>query len=1046
MDEAVPLHVHSHFSLLRGACSVEDLVARAAELGYPALALTDRDALYGAVRFVRACRAAGLAPMLGCELTLEGGHHLTLLAESQTGYANLCRLLTLAHQGWEKGTAALSQDALAAHTAGLIALSGPRSSEIPRLLLAGRRTEAARRAVWYRALFGGRFYLELQNHLLPDDAWLMAELAALGEVLRIPLAATTDVHYARPAQRMLQDILTCIRTGTTIDRPSPERLPNGQYALPDPAALRQCFAAYPAALRNTIEIAARCAGAVSLDFQAVRFPRPACLPPGETPDSWLRQLCYRGLRERYRPIRQRVVDQLEHELAVVRQTGLAPFFLIAADVCTRFRGRCRGSAAGSLIVYCLGMTAVDPLRYGMLFERFINPERPTPPDIDLDFSEADRTAAIHYLYATYGEQHTAMVCTYVRYRARSAIREVGRALGLPAELLAGLARAVDVYAGGEAAEAIARQARERADAGARQEQLALLASLCRQIDDYPRHLGVHVGGMLLTGRSLVDLFALEPARKAGIVVVGADKEDVEDAGLAKLDLLCLRGLSVVQEAEALERARGVPLELMHITLEDPEIYRMLHQADTIGASQVESRAQQQSVVHTRPRYFRDLINQCAIIRPGPIVSGMVHPYYRRRAGREPVRYLHPLLAPILKDTYGIFLFQEQVIQAVMALTGCSAGEADLFRRAMGAHRSREAMQRLRPWFLERACAHGIPARTAEEVFRQISAFADFGFCKSHSAALARLAYETMYLKRYHPAAFYAALLSNQPLGFYPPEVLVWDAHRHGVHILPPDINRSQARCTLEGEPPAVRLGLALVRGVGHVLAGRIVAERTASGPYRSLADFRHRTGITGKPAEALVLAGAFDGIDERSRPQQLWELYTLYPQRTPADPLLFPELAAEDVVEVPEQSAYEQTLVDYSVLGFSLSHQLVVHYRRRLWGLRVLPSRLLARVPPGRTVRVGGLVVCRQRPPTANGVVFLTLEDEWGLINVIVPPRVYQQYHAIFRQHPLIAVAGRLERHRGLINILAERAYALDPLPLASQPAQQAVERAHHVR
>jgi error-prone DNA polymerase len=1031
-DGPVPLHVHSHFSLLRGAASVEDLVARAAELGYPALALTDRDALYGAVRFVQACRAAGLAPILGCELTLEGGHHLTLLAESQTGYANLCRLVTLARAGRPKGAAALPPDALAGRTEGLLALSGPRSGEIPRLLRAGRRTEAAQRAAWYRERFADRFYLELQHHLLPDDAWLMAELAALGSALGIPLVATTDVHYARPAQRILQDILTCIRTGTTMDQPSPERLPNGQYALPDPAALRQRFAAYPAALRNAAELAARCAGAAVPDFRAVGFPQPAGLPPGETPDAWLRWLCVRGLRERYRPVRQRMVDQLEHELAVVRQAGLASFFLIAADVAARFRGRCRGSAAGSLIAYCLGMTAVDPLRHDMLFERFVNPERPAPPDIDIDFAEADRVAAIRYLYATYGEAHTAMVCTYVRYRARSAIRDVGPVLGLPAGLCARLAAAVDLDAGGEAvAGAIARLARAPAGAAAAQ-RLTLLAQLCRQLEDVPRHLGVHVGGMLLAGRPLADLFALEPARAAGIVVVGADKEDVADAGLAKLDLLCLRGLSVVQEAQALERARGVALDLARIDLEDPELYRLLQRADTAGAAQVESRAQMQSLVHTRPRCFRDLINQCALIRPGPIVSGMVHPYYRRRAGREAVRYPHPLLEPILRDTLGVFLFQEQVIRAVMALTGCSAGEADLFRRAMGARRSRAAVERLRPWFLARARANGIPARAAEAVFGQISAFAAFGFCISHAAALARLACEMLYLKRYHPAALYAALLSNQPLGFYPPEVLVWDAHRHGVRILPPDINRSAARCTLEGEPPAVRLGLAQVRGVGPARAAQIVAARAAGGAYRSLADFCQRTGITGRPAEALVLAGAFDGIDGRSRPQQLWTLYGL--SGAPAARPLLPE-AGEDAAALPVPAGPAQTLLEYQVLGFSLSHHLVAHYRRQLQGLGVLPGRLLARVPAGREVRAGGLVVCRQRPATAGGVVFLTLEDEWGLINVLVPPAVYQRDHAVFRQSPLLAVAGRLERRGGLVTIIAARLYALDLLPPADAPA-----------
>jgi error-prone DNA polymerase len=1196
-----PLHVHSHFSLLRGASSVEDLVARAAELGYRGLALTDRDALYGTVRFAKTCAEAGLQPIFGSEITLDTGDHLTLLAENQTGYGNLCQIISRARRDRPKGEAALPFAAVAEHANGLFAFSGPRTGEIPRLLLTRQRAAAADAADRYREVFGDRFYLELQNHYLPDDDWLMAELAALGKTRDTPLVATTDVHYAHPDRRMLQDVLTCIRTKTTMAAPSNERLPNAHYGLKSPDELRQLFRKYPEALVQTEAIAARCT-VRKLDFRYARF-LPLDLPNDETPDEYLRRQCFEGARRRYRPVTERVAKQLEHELDVIGQAGLAPFFLIAADVARRHHGRCRGSAAGSLVVYCLGVSAVDPLRYGMLFERFINPERPTMPDIDVDFSEWDREAAIAYTYQTYGAERAAMVCNYVRYRARLAVRDVGRVLGMPADLVGRLAKSLDHYVTGNdlatgiaefakaeegdttanlvpspalqargwrgenptpapppprgegelasppnplstrsgegelvvgggylgmphqrdasfaspsgsgrprAGEGVANIAdgsgeierrdsltltlsqKEREQARPHPDPLpegegtttsadsarspsparlerglggeaappdtrhptpdthpaspwSLLTTLCQQIDDFPRHLSIHVGGMLVTGQPLIELFGLEPARKEGIVVVGGDKEDVEDVGLGKLDLLCLRALSVVQEAEKMEQDRGVPLDLREIDLEDPEIYRMLRRADTIGASQVESRAQQQSVVRTLPRNFRDLINQCAIIRPGPIVAGMVHPYNRRRIGLEKVVYLHPSLEPITRDTLGIFLFQEQIILGVMALTGCSAGEADVFRRAMGSHRSREAMQKLGPWFLERALANGIAPSIAAEAFRQISGFADFGFCRSHSAALARTAFEGLYLKRYYPAAFYAALISNQPMGFYPVEVLVWDARRHGARFLPVDINRSAARCILDGcqvsgfgfretDPtpaPPIRLGFEQVRWVGREIAAQIVAEREAGGPYRSLSDFCRRTGITGKPAEGLVLSGAFD-FEGRSRQEQLWELYG-YVGSARQPGLGLPDVA----VELPERSIHEQVLLDHLVLSFSLDRHLVESYRRRLRALGVTPSHQIERYSDGAEIRVGGMVVCRQRPGTAKGFVFITLEDEHGLVNVIVRPDVYQRYREALRNSTLIAVAGKLQKALGSVNVIASRAVALDlrtPDAEASRP------------
>lgn len=1072
-----PLHVHSHFSLLRGASSVEDLVRQAKAHRYSALALTDRDALYGAIRFSRLCAEAGIHPVIGAEVSLALGTEpegtappadtrstppptLLLLAENQTGYHNLCRLISRSYVDRPKGKARLPFDALAEHADGLIALSGGRDGEVSRLLLARHRAEAAAAAERYREVFRHRFYLEVQSHHLPSDRWLMGEMVALGRAKDLPLVATTDVHYARPERRALQDVLTCVRTKTTLAQPSPERLPNGHFDLKPPEALRRLFRDLPEALERTADLAERCA--VSLDFHHARFP-PLDLPPGETPDDALRRLCHAGAQRRYHPPTEQVWRQLEHELAVVQQSGLAPFFLIAADVARRFNGRCRGSAAGSLIVYCLGVSVVDPLRYGMLFERFINPERPTMPDIDVDFSEWDRAAAIAYVYQKYGAERAAMVCNYVRYRSRLAVRDVGKVLGLPPDLVDRIAKSLDHHA--SIRESLHSTGPDQPDLP------STLVRLCEEIDDFPRHLSVHVGGMLVTGQPLIELFGLEPARKEGIVVVGADKEDVEDANLGKLDLLCLRALSVTQEAERLERARGVPLDLRELDLEDPRIYAMLRRADTVGASQVESRAQMQSVVRTQPRCFRDLMNQCAIIRPGPIVSGMVHPFNRRRLGLEEVVYPHPSLEPILRDTLGIFLFQEQIILGVMALTGCSAGEADVFRRAMGSHRSREAMQRLQPWFLERAQANGIGAPIAAEVFRQISGFADFGFCRSHSAALARTAYEGLYLKRYHPAAFYAALISNQPMGFYPVEVLVWDGVRHGIRFRPVEINRSGERCRLEPNlladamggdhpplghalrlpedrhaqaQPDIRLGFTQVHGVGEEVAKWIVAERERGGTYRSLADFCRRTGLVGKPVEGLVLAGAFL-FEGRSREEQLWELYgrTERPG-LPALPL------SDEVVDLPARSEHDQVLLDHVILGFCLDRHLVVSYRRRLKALGVVTSKELERLANGREARVGGLVVCRQRPGTAKGFVFLTLEDEWGLINVIVRPDVYERYRSVLRDSHLIAVGGRVQKAYGTTNLIATRALAIDPRVADASPREKEIitasVRAHDFR
>jgi error-prone DNA polymerase len=1012
----VGLHVHSYYSLLRGVDSPTTLARHAGELGYRALALTDRDSLYGAIRFGLACREVGIAPIFGAEVSLDGAAHVTLLAADRAGYANLARILSQSRLAHPKGEASTSFDVLADHAPGLFCLSGPRSGPIPTLILQGQRGAASELARRYADVFRERFFLEIQQHALPDDVWLSAEFAALAAHVGLPLVATTEVHYARRDSRAVQDVLTAIRTRTTMSSPSSERLPNGEFFLKSPDAVATLFRRYPDAVATTDRIASCCQ--VNLDFRDARFPT-LVLPDDAPPDAYLRTLAYAGARERYGDLSEVITRQIDHELTLIAARGMAPFFLIAWDVAKRFRGRCRGSAAGSVVVFSLGMSAVDPLAHGMLFERFINPERDSPPDIDLDFSQDERERAIAYMYATYGAECTGMVANYVRFRARSAIRDVGKVLGMPTDLIGQLAKSVDGRAGGSLAEEIARVT---ARASGDQQPWPLLVHFCAAIDDLPRHLSIHAGGMIVTGRPLVECFALENARKPGVVVIGGDKEDAEDSGLAKLDLLCLGSMAVVQECEEILQARGEPFALATIPLDDPQVYAAIQAADTIGASQVESRAQMQSVVRTRPQNFVDLMAQVAIIRPGPIIGGMVHSYYRRRTGQERVTYLHPSLQPILESTLGIILYQEQVLLCVSALTGCSAGEADVFRRAMGSHRSQEAMTKLGPWFRERAVRNGIAPTVAVAAFEQIAGFASYGFCRSHAAALARLAYETVYLKLYHPVLFTAALLNHQPMGFYPVEVLIWDARRHGVTFLSVDINQSGATCHADREPAAVRLGFQIVRGVGAETAAGIVAERESRGAYASLADFCARTNLAGKGAEGLILSGAFDAIDGRPRTEQLWELYGRGGSVTqPALPL------SEQTVRLPELSAHEQMLRDHVVLGFSLSQHFTTSYRARLRALGVMPSHQLDRYRDGETVRVGGLVVCRQRPETAKGFVFISVEDAWGLVNIIASPTVFQSYRAALRDSTLIAVAGRLQKADGTLNVIASRAIALDP-------------------
>ncbi len=708
MPDYVELHCHTNYSMLDGASHPEELLDRALELHMDRLAATDHEGLYGAVRFYQGALQRGIKPLIGAELTLDGGHHLTLLAENDEGYSHLSRLISHAQLSHNKGEASLSWSALTQYKEGLICLSGCSRGEIASHLLAHREAEALAAARRYLHLFGREhFFLELQHHLLEHGRRLVASLVELAGHLGAGYVATNDVHYARREGHRLHDVLTCIANHTTLDEAGSLLRANSEYYLKSPQEMEQLFSHLPQALTNTRAIAERCD--VTLNFSAHRLP-PFELPPGETAGSYLRRLCLQGVERKYPSVTERVLHQLDHELEVIGRTGLAEYFLIVWDICRYAHERGipaqgRGSAANSVVAYVLDITRVDPIAHNLLFERFLSEEANTMPDIDMDFSTDHREEVIQYVYDKYGEEHTAMVCNVVTFRARSAVRDVGKVLGFPLPLLDQVAKALDTRRASRVEEDLERVnglAEKTTHLPWRQ-----LLELCREIDSFPRHLSIHVGGMIITARPLVEIAPLERATMPGRVVVQFNKDDVEDLGLIKIDLLALRTLSLIYEAlQLIEEHSGVGLDLEHIPLDDPVVYDMLCRVDTIGTFQVESRAQAQTLPRMRPEKFEDIVVEVALIRPGPLQGNMVHPYLRRRAGLEEVTYVHPALKPALEETTGVIIFQEQILKVAMIIAGFTPGEADLLRRAISRSRSQEAMEQLRGRFVEGALAQG----------------------------------------------------------------------------------------------------------------------------------------------------------------------------------------------------------------------------------------------------------------------------------------------------------------------------------------------------
>lgn len=1019
----VELHAHSSHSLLDGVPHPEDLVAQAAAWGMPALALTDHDGLYGAVRFIQAAREAGIKPILGAEVTLENGSHLTLLAETRQGYANLCRLLTLAHRGQPKGTARLARRDLADHTEGLIALSGCRRGEIPRLLLADEPERALEVARGYSRLFGpDHFFIELQRHYLPGDLRLLGRLLALADRVGIPVVATGNVHYLTPDQRPVHDVLTCIRNHTTLEDADGLLRPNDEFCFRSPEEMAILFEQVPSALENTLRIAERCTSAEAFLPGGPQVLPRFSVPGGRSPTRFLRDLCLVALRERYPA--DPPLDLLEHELAVIDRMGLANYFLIVWDIVRFARAsgiRCqgRGSAANSLVAYLLDISPIDPVESDLVFERFLSPERQGPPDIDVDFAADRREEVIQYVYRRYGRDHAAMACTLVTFRARSAVRDVARVLGFPPGLVERLAAVLDV---GDARSIAESQGLVEAfGEGLEGRLFQHLLRIAPQLDGIPRHLGIHNGGMVISGPPLRELVPLEPAAMEGRVVTQWDKDGLEGAGMVKIDLLGLRMLSAIEDAVTIVEAQtGERPDLDRLDRADPEVYDMICRGETIGVFQVESRAQANLIPHFQPRSFADLVVQISLIRPGPIQAQMVHPYLRRRQGLEPVTYLHPLLKPALAETLGVIVFQEQVLKVARDLAGFAPGEAEQLRRALSHKRAGEEIERFRERFLKGAAEKGVDRETAERVFEQLRAFGGYAFPKSHAAAFAVLTYQSAWLRRYHPAAFFAALLRNQPMGFYPAHVVVSEARRCGVEIRPVDVTTSDVRATVEGE--AIRLGLSLVAGLGEV-GGQSVVEARRFGPFRSLADFCRRTRLGRKAVEALILAGAFDGWGVPRR-QLLWDLQAAL-EAAQGPPALDLE-APQERVRFGFLSARGRLWTEVAYTGVASRQHLVSLVSDQLRRMGVTPSRELPQVRDGAKVWVGGVVVSRQQPPTAGGTAFLALEDEGGLINVVLKPEVYEASRRALRS-AFVVVEGRLQRRGEAISVLARRVVPVRP-------------------
>ncbi len=1098
----------TNFSFLRGASHPEELVATAHRLGISALAISDDDGLYAAVKAHLAAKAVGLKFVLASRITLTDLGPVVLYVQDAEGYANLCRLISQSRLANPKGQAGLSWREVAQRSSGLIALY-----LFPH--------DPPDRVAALAQAFPGRFYVGLFRSLSAGDQARVERSVALASALGVPLCAHNDVHQHLRRRGPLADVLAAIHHKTTVDQLGTRGFPNAERCLKSPEEMARLFADFPDAVGRSLEIAEACH--FTLDQLRYHFSEED-LPPGHTPISYLRQLTAQGLEFRYpQGIPEAVHKQIAHELALIEALDFPGYFLALWEIVRFARERgilCqgRGSAANSAVCFALQITAIDPVRMGLLFERFLSMERKEPPDIDVDFEHERREEVLQYVYQKHGRHRAGMVCTVICYRGKLAAREVGKALGLSLDQVDRLSRVTEA-----AVDGLTPQLLQQAGLSPQDGRVQLTAQLAAELEGFPRHLSIHVGGFVITREPLVELIPVENAAMHGRTVIQWEKDDINAVNILKVDLLGLGMLTLISKAFALIRAHhGVQLSLATIPAEDAAVYEMICESDTIGVFQIESRAQMNMLPRLRPRTFYDLVIEIAIIRPGPIIGDMVHPYVRRRDGLEEVNYPSPEVRKILEKTLGVPLFQEQAMKLAMVAAGFTSGEADQLRRILSHKRAEELLAPFQRRFIDGCVARGYPREYAETTFKQFRGFAHYGFPESHSASFALIAYASSYLKRYYPGAFAGAILNSQPMGFYAPHTLVEDARRHGVEVRTVDVNRSGWDSSLEpagallpgagavavgtewgragetewgrageterrrvgetewgrageterrrvgetewgrageterrragetaeegGRPalvegaavpgrapggnapvgswgkegPALRLGLRLIRGLREDTGRRI--ERARQEGYRSIADLARRARVPRHELIRLALSNALASFGVGRR-EALWEIQALGPLEE--DDLFFGLPMDETVVELPPLTAAERVCEDYQTVGLSLETHPLALLRPQLTRLRAVTCQGLLKVRPGQRVGVGGMAICRQRPPTAKGFCFISLEDETGISNVVVPPALFEKDRSEILGSLFLYAEGRVEKAGKVINVKADRVFKL---------------------
>lgn len=1086
--EYAELHCHSSFSFLDGASNPEELVFWAKKLGLSALALTDHDDLGGIVRFAHCANEFEFDAIVGAELTLDDQSHITLLASDLGGYKNLCHLITHARNACERGSPRVSLELLAQRSQGLIALSGCPQGRIARAIARGDNSSALAELDLLKQIFGENLFVEVWNHFIHQEGLIARGLIDLARITNIPYVATNNVHYSRPEKRIVHDVLTCLRHDVTLATAGRRLRPNGSWHLKSPEEMSHIWRDYPDAVKNSLVVADRC----RFRHSTLKPPLPAFQIPEIYRDDvnslngLLEKLVWEGAAARYANITDKHISTINHELDLITKMQLADYFLIVWDIVNFARARGiavqgRGSAANSAVCYCLFITAVDPVGMDLLFERFLSEGRNEPPDIDLDIAHQEREIVLQYVYEKYGRAHAAMVCEVITYRGRSAVRDAARVLGFSQDQADRLATMSSYSEAKEAAKHLLDGGAEAAGLDLRDRRVQLLIRVVAGLHQLPRHRSIHVGGFVLSREPLGDIVPIEPAAMEKRTVIQWDKDDIDLAGLIKIDLLGLGMLTMIQESlKLVKQHRDIDIDLGRLDMRDPVIYDLLRKADTIGLFQVESRAQMSILPKLNPTCFYDIVVSIALVRPGPIQGNIIHPYLRRRRGEEPITYLHPSLEPILKRTLGVPLFQEQGMRLAVTAANFSPSRADNLRRVMSHKRSQERMDKLCLELADGMRGNHFSEEAIATITHQLRAFANYGFPESHAASFSLLVYASAFLKIYFSAEFYCAMLNAQPMGFYSPATLIRDAIRRGVEVRPIDLSRSSWNCTLElcGDNPspalsldnlpfsyaigdeaakdapstfselklddlierdqlssansdpqqygarfALRIGLRYVRGLGKRSKIALETAWSTGGPFNSFDDVIERSGLTPAELKLLARAGAFETFFPGRR-EALWETLSRIHQQKET-PLLDLISSAQKKSSLPEMTELELINYDYKTMGLSTGRHPMSFYREWVSAHGMYACNKLAHIDHGMKVTVAGGVICRQRPETAKGFVFLTLEDETGMANVIVKPKVFESNRAGFMSS-YVAITGTLQSEQGVLNLVADK---VDVLP-----------------